>query len=216
MRIIAGKLRGRHIKGSGRDWGVRPISGRIKQSLFDIMRGLVPGARFLDLFAGTGAVGIEALSRGASFVFFVDLDRRCVELITRNLAASGFADRGKVHFGNILSDLSWVPYRSGESRYDIIFLGPPYKDEAKRPLAFSTAALARVAAAGLLAERGWVVCQHHVKEDVQPPPAWALVRREKYGDTFLSFFRAAPAVRESVRPTSAELPITQAPPQGPV
>jgi 16S rRNA (guanine(966)-N(2))-methyltransferase RsmD len=191
MRIIAGQLRGRHIKGAGKDWGVRPISGRIKQSLFDIISGLTPGARLLDLFAGTGAVGIEALSRGAAFAFFVDLDRRCLELIARNLAAAGFADRGKVHFGDALSDLSWVPYRSGTSQYDLIFLGPPYKDEQKRPLAYSTRALAKVAEAGLLAPKGWAMCQHHVKEEVREPAGWVRVRREKYGDTYLDFFRHA-------------------------
>lgn len=189
MRIISGQLRGRHIKGAGKDWGVRPISGRIKQSLFDIITGLLPGAKFLDLFAGTGAVGIEALSRGAESVFFVDMDRRCLDLVERNLAAAGFAERGKAHFGNALSELSWVPYRSGVAQFDIIFLGPPYKDETKRPLAYSTPVLARLAEAGLLAPKGWAICQHHVKEDVRAPAGWAMVRREKYGDTHLDFFR---------------------------
>jgi 16S rRNA (guanine(966)-N(2))-methyltransferase RsmD len=179
------------VKGPGKDWGVRPISGRIKQSLFDILANLIPGARFLDIFAGTGAVGIEALSRGAESVFFIEKNRRCLELITRNLAVSGFADRGKAHFGDALGDLSWVSYRSGVSQFDLIFLGPPYKDESKRPLAYSTRALAAVAAAGLLAPKGWVICQHHVKEEVQAPEGWLMVRREKYGDTYLSFYRAA-------------------------
>jgi len=194
MRIISGRLRGRHIKGADKDWGVRPISGRIKQSVFDIFTGLLPGARFLDLFAGTGAAGIEALSRGAAFAFFVDMDRRCVELIERNLAAAGFSARAKVHFGNALADLCWVPFRSGVEQFDVIFLGPPYKDEMKRPLAFSTPALQRLAAAKLLAPKGWAACQHHVKEEVRAPEGWAMVRREKYGDTFVSFFRHAAAV----------------------
>lgn len=189
MRIIAGHLRGRHIKGAGKDWGVRPISGRIKQSLFDILSGLVPGSRFLDLFAGTGAVGIEALSRGASFAFFVERDRRCLELISRNLASAGFADRGRAHFGDALNELSWIAYRSGTPRYDLVFLGPPYKDAEKKPLAYSTRALARVAEAGLLAPHGWVVCQHHAKEEIAAPQGWVLARREKYGDSRLSFFR---------------------------
>ena len=136
-------------------------------------------------------MGIEALSRGAAFAFLVDLDRRCTELIARNLAAAGFAGRGKVHFGNALSDLCWVPFRSGTSEYDLIFMGPPYKDDQKRPLAFSTPALAKVAEAGLLAPKGWAVCQHHVKEDVKAPAGWVMVRREKYGDTYLDFFRHA-------------------------
>ncbi|MDD5658133.1 MAG: 16S rRNA (guanine(966)-N(2))-methyltransferase RsmD [Elusimicrobia bacterium] len=191
MRIIAGRLRGRSIRGAGKDWGVRPISGRIKQSLFDIIRNLVPGARFLDVFAGTGAVGIEALSRGAASAFFVERDRRCLELIERNLAAAGFSDRGRAHFGDALGDLSWIPFRAGTPRFDLVFMGPPFKDELKRPLAYSSRALAGVAAAGLLAPKGWAICQHHVKEAVQAPAGWGMARREKYGDTFLSFFRAA-------------------------
>jgi 16S rRNA (guanine(966)-N(2))-methyltransferase RsmD len=190
MRVIAGKLRGRRLKSVPKDYvKVRPISGRIKQSMFDIIAGIVPGSRFLDVFAGTGAVGMEALSRGAGFVFFIEMDRRCVAVIEENIALGGFTERAKVHPGNALGELSWVAYRSGQPQYDIVFLGPPYKDEAKRALSFSTPALARVAEAKLLAPRGWLICQHHMKEEVLAPAGLALIRREKYGDTFLDFYR---------------------------
>ncbi len=189
MRIIAGELRGRKLKSVKKDTGVRPISGRIKQSVFDIIRNLVPGSRFLDLFAGTGAVGMEALSRGAAFVFFVDLDRRCVEVIGENIALGGFKDKAKAHPGNVLSELSWVGFRSGAAQYDLIYLGPPYKTLEKRPLAYSTPAMKRVAEADLLAPKGWMMCQHHDKEAVEPPEGYERVRREKYGDTFVDFIR---------------------------
>ena len=191
MRIIAGRLRGRRIH-TPEEPGLRPISGRIKQSLFDIIAGLVPGARFLDLFAGTGAVGLEALSRGAAFVFFVDFKTAFVERLQKNLEATGFSDRAKAQPGNVLSDLSWVGYRAGVSRFDLIFMGPPYKDESKRPLAYTSRALENVVSAGLLAPGGLVISQHHVKEEVAAPAGLAMVRREKYGDSFLSFFRAEP------------------------
>lgn len=191
MRIIAGRLRGRTLR-TPEEAGVRPISGRIKQSLFDIIAGLVPGARFLDLFAGTGAVGIEALSRGAESVFFIDMNARCVERLRQNLDAAGLAAKARVQKGNVLSDLSWVPFRSGISQFDLIFLGPPYKDDQKRPLAYTNAALARVAASGLLAPKGLVISQHHLKEPVAPAAGLEMFRREKYGDTCLSFYRAAP------------------------
>lgn len=190
MRIIAGQLRGRTYKAK-KDAAVRPISGRIKQSLFDIVAGLVPGSRWLDLFAGTGAVGIEALSRGAEFVFFVDQSRRCVEDLEAALKRIGLADKARVQPGNVLSDLSWIPFRGGVDKFDFVFMGPPYKDDEKRPLALTTPALARVAEADLLAPKGWAICQHQVKEDVAAPPALARVRREKYGDTYLDFFRRA-------------------------
>jgi 16S rRNA (guanine(966)-N(2))-methyltransferase RsmD len=188
VRIIAGSLRGRTYA-ARKDAAVRPISGRIKQSLFDIIRGLLPGSRVLDLFAGTGAFGIEALSRGASQVVFVDLDKSNVAGIEKAVSAIGLAGKGKALFGNALSDLSWLPYRCGTSQFDIVFLGPPYKDSEKRPLARSGPALARVAEAKLLAPGGWMICQHHVKEDVCAPAGLERARRQRYGDTYLDFFR---------------------------
>lgn len=191
MRIIAGEMRGRYIK-TREDPGVRPISGRIKQSLFDIVAGLVPGSKWLDMFAGTGAVGFEALSRGAQFVFFVDLNKKNIEAIDANLKKAGLQAKARTRVGNALSDLSWVSFYAGQPQFDFVFLGPPYKDLEKRPLAYSTPALARVCEAGLLAPKGWILSQHHVKEDVAVPQGYDCVRREKYGDTYLDFVRRKP------------------------
>jgi 16S rRNA (guanine966-N2)-methyltransferase len=190
VRIIAGSLRGRRVKFEDQP-GVRPISGRIKQSVFDIIAGLVPGARVLDMFAGTGAVGLEALSRGAAQAFFVDLSKACVKQIEGALVKTGFQAKGRAHLGNALSDLSWVPFRSGISQFDLIYLGPPYKDEQARPLAYSSASLARIAEAGILAPKGWIMLQHHVKEDVVVPPGLEQFRRMKYGDTYVDFLKRA-------------------------
>ena len=191
MRIIAGSLRGRRVKFQDQP-GVRPISGRIKQSVFDIIAGLVPGSKFLDMFAGTGAVGLEALSRGADFAFFVDLSKACVAQIESALAKTGLRAKGKAHLGNALSDLSWVSFRAGISQFDLIYLGPPYKDEQKRPLAYSTLALQRVAAAQLLTPGGWIMAQHQVKEEVVVPPGYERFRREKYGDSCVDFIKRSP------------------------
>lgn len=188
MRIIAGALGGRHYKAKSQP-GVKPISGRIKQSLFDIVKGLMPGAKVLDLFAGTGAVGIEALSRGAQFAFFVDKDKRNVAFIEQTL--SQLKLKGKAHPGDVLNDLSWVGYRAGIDKFDFIFLGPPYRDLENNMLALSTPALARVAEAGLLAAGGLIALQHHAREQVAAPPGLEQFRREKYGDTFVDFFRTA-------------------------
>lgn len=192
MRIIAGSLRGRRYKVKDQP-GVRPISGRIKQSVFDIIAGLVPGAKVLDVFAGTGAVGIEALSRGAEEAVFVDLSKACCKQIEAALAKTGFKAKSRVLMGNALSDLSWLPFRGGVALFDLIYMGPPYKDEEGRPLALSTPSLARVAEANLLAPKGWLMLQHHVKEPVTTPAGLELFRQEKYGDTFVDFFRKAAA-----------------------
>lgn len=172
---------------------VRPISARIRQSLFDIIRPKITGSRFLDLFAGTGAVGLEALSRGAGRAVFVDADPRCVKVIEKNLERSGWAAKGKAFRGDLRSPLSWVAYRAGPDRFDLIFLGPPYKDAEKRPLQMTTGVLERILAAGLLEPDGWVIAQHHKKESPKTPPGLELFRTSRYGDTLLSFFRPPPA-----------------------
>lgn len=192
MRIIAGKHRGRYFKSVPKELPVKPISGRIKQSVFDIIAGLVPDARVLDLFAGTGAVGLEALSRGAKSCFFVDRDKRCLAVIEKNLKELSFADRGRACYGDILQDLSWVGYRASVSDFDLIYMGPPYRDEEDRPLKYSDPALARVAEANLLAPKGWLMIQHHTKEEVGAPAGLERFRRERYGDTYVDFLRRAP------------------------
>lgn len=187
MRIQAGQHRGRYFKSVDKDLPVKPISARIKKSLFDILRPRLGGA-FLDLYAGTGAAGLEALSRGAEFAFFVDKDKRCLAVIDENLKRLGFESKGKTAWGDILADLSWVGYRSGRETYDIVFLGPPYRTEDDTPLHFSTPSLARVAEAGLVAPGGWCIVQHHVKEKCEPPAGFEKFREEKYGDTLVEFF----------------------------
>ena len=191
MRILAGEHRGRPFKSVPKSFPVKPISSRIKKSLFDILRPWLAGAKFLDLYAGTGSVGLEALSRGAESVFFVDRDKRCLAVIEENLKALGAAGKGRTSFGDVLQDLSWVPYRAGVAAFDVIFLGPPYRDEEDRPLHYSTPSLNRVIEANLIADGGIVLVQHHVKEDVQVPAGWERWRREKYGDTFMDFHRRA-------------------------
>ena len=176
---------------------MRPISSRIRQSLFDIIRPRIMGSRFLDLFAGTGTVGLEALSRGASLVFFVDMDPRCVKVIERNVERAGLKDRAKVHRANALAPLTWVAYRAGIEQFDLIFLGPPYVDEQKRPLRYSQPMLGNIAAANLLAPGGWIVSQHFKKEPLTAPAGYEIFRNARYGDTTLSFLRRLGEARPS-------------------
>jgi 16S rRNA (guanine(966)-N(2))-methyltransferase RsmD len=191
MRILAGDSRGRRFKSVPKSLPVKPISSRIKKSVFDILRPWLGGARFLDLYAGTGSVGLEALSRGADSAFFVDRDKRCLAVIDENLKALGLAGKGRTAYGDILQDLSWVPFRAGVSEFDLVFLGPPYRTEENAPLAYSTPSLARVIEAGLAAPNALVLVQHHIKEEVAVPAGWERYRREKYGDTFVDFHRRA-------------------------
>src|SRR5262249_4050640 len=120
MRIIAGSARGRRILSVPKSMPVRPISARIRQSVFDIIRPRLPGSRVVDLFAGTGAVGLEALSRGAEKVVFVDGDKRCIEVIGRNLERVGWKAKGQTFHANLLSPLSWILFRSQTEAFDLV------------------------------------------------------------------------------------------------
>ena len=191
MRIIAGTARGRRIFSVSKNLPVKPISDRITQSLFDILRPRITGAIMLDLFAGTGNVSLEALSRGAMKTVMVDREPACIKNIHRNLAHLGFEDRAKVLRGDVLKPLDWVmPYSDNEG-YDIIFMGPPYRDINNKMLSFSEPALKNVAEARLLAPNGIVVLQTHKTEEFAVPDSLEIYRVEKYGDTLVHFMRAA-------------------------
>jgi 16S rRNA (guanine(966)-N(2))-methyltransferase RsmD len=185
IHIIAGEARGRLLKTFKEDdLSVRPILARIKKSLFDILAPKIVDARFLDLYAGTGAVGLEALSRGARHAVFVESSPRSLELIKTNLEMLGWNARAKIHRADVIQGLTWL-----REQFDIIFLGPPYKDEKKRMLALTGPTLARIREAELLAPAGVILGQHHEKEQFAIPDGMVMFRQEKYGDTKVSFFK---------------------------
>jgi 16S rRNA (guanine966-N2)-methyltransferase len=177
VRIIAGELKGRRL--TAPDWeGVRPTSDKLRETLFNVLGPQVAGARFLDAYAGTGAVGVEAVSRGAAHVTFVDQDRRAVELVRRNLLHCGREDGYaiiRVDFAT-LTALDTQPF-------DIIFLDPPYGAAAM------TAALA---AAARLASAGTRVVIEHAKRDTPPAAVdtLTLLRQLGSGDSALAFYKA--------------------------
>lgn len=196
MRIIAGTARGRRIFSVSKNLPVKPISDRMKQSLFDILRPRITGAKFLDLFAGTGNVSLEALSRGALKAVMVEKEPACIKNIHRNLVHLGFEERAKVLRGDILKPLDWLLAYSDNDGYDIIFMGPPYRDINNKMLAFSEPSLKNVADARLLAPRGLLVIQTHKTEEFAIPQGYEVFRTEKYGDTLVRFIRAVTAQQE--------------------
>jgi 16S rRNA (guanine966-N2)-methyltransferase len=186
IRIIAGKAKGRVLKSPEADTNTRPILGRIKKSLFDILRLRITGSNFLDLYAGTGAVGIEALSRGAKTAVFLELDNKNLNLIKTNIQNLGLSSQARVERCDITKGLGWL----GAS-FDLIFLGPPYVDSAKKPLSLTGITLDIISKADILKIDGWVISQHHKKEPFAVPASMAVFRQEKYGDTILSFMKLA-------------------------
>lgn len=190
ITIIAGKLRGKQLVRISKHIDVRPILVRVRKSLFDIIRPKIEGGvRFLDLYAGSGTVGIEALSRGAEFAVFIDLEKSCVRLIRTNLERFGLLENTKVSQANVLDGLDWLRYKS-LSPFDIVFLGPPY------PECLVAKTLKTIVQAKILSPSAWVIAQHHKKEDITQDYL-QLFRQERYGDTMLSFFKNIPENAEN-------------------
>lgn len=186
LRVQSGTARGRILPAVPDRLEVRPILHRIRKSLFDILRPRLAGEAFLDLFAGTGMVGIEALSNGASRAVFVDARGASLAMIKKNLAHLGFDAISETHRADVTRDLRLLAGR----RFKTIFMGPPYKDEKGAPLALSVPALAHVAELSLADPDAWVVVQHHEKESLAGAEArWEMFRQKEYGDTTLSFFK---------------------------
>ena len=178
MRIIAGTLKGRRIDAP--DWtGLRPTSDRLRETLFNVLAPHVEGARFLDAYAGTGAVGIEALSRGASQVTFVERDPRAVRLIERNLARCGVNDR----YAIIRAGFAGAAPRLDRA-FDILFLDPPYGAGEL------TGALS--AAAPLVTHDALLVVEHATRDEApEGIDNLVRVRQLKQGDSALAFYRMA-------------------------
>ena len=184
MRIITGTLKGRRLKAP--DWpGLRPTSDKLRETLFNVLGARVTGATFVDGYAGTGAVGIEALSRGAGFVTFVEEDPRAAALIAANLRHCGVEER----YAIIRVDFARARIDSGQGGIDIIFLDPPY----------GAADMARALdAAAASAGAGTLVVVEHAKRDAPPESRGrlALTRDLMSGDSGLAFYR----VQELSRP----------------
>lgn len=194
LRVQSGTARGRILPAVPARYEVRPILHRIRKSLFDILRPRLADAPFLDLFAGTGLVGIEALSNGASRAVFVDARGDSLAMVKKNLVHLGFDGRAETIKADVTQGLRLLAGRA----FKTIFMGPPYKDDKGAPLALSVPALAHVADLGLAAPDAWVVVQHHEKESLQGAEArWDMFRQKEYGDTLLSFFTPKPIVKGS-------------------
>ena len=184
-RVIAGSARSIRLDAPGA--GTRPLADRVKQTLFAIVEPDLGGARFLDLFAGSGAGGIEALSRGADHATFVERDAGAIRTITVNLERTGFT--GKQHAMLVRADvLAWLrdPRRADEAAFDLALVDPPYDD----PQLLSDALEALTAGPGLLSPQARVVAKHFWRT---PPPArvglLASERERRFGDTALTFYR---------------------------
>jgi len=181
MRVITGTARGRRLKDlPGLD--TRPTTDKVKESIFNIVQFDVEGRRVLDLFAGTGQLGVEALSRGAEGCVFVDSSREAARVVRENVAATGFQDRSRVVQGDSLAFLT-----SCRERFGLAFLDPPYASD------LLDEALKRIAEIDIMTENGIIVCESTAERELPVLPGpYEKGRDYRYGKIKLTLYHRRP------------------------
>lgn len=189
MRVITGTAKGRPLK-TVKSRDVRPTADRVKESIFNVLGPRLPEARFLDLFAGSGAMGIEALSRGAASCTFVELVSSHLKVVAENLAATQLQEHAELIRRDARAAIADLANRG--RRYDLIFIDPPYGRDLIPQV------LEAIAQTGLLAPEGWAICEHHhrdpVPERVPGTAAAGSLHRFReliFGETVVSLYRTA-------------------------
>jgi 16S rRNA (guanine(966)-N(2))-methyltransferase RsmD len=184
MRVIAGRFKGRRLKAPTWD-GLRPTSDKLRETLFNILAPRIEGARVLDGYAGTGAIGIEALSRGAGHVTFVEKDRRAAALIEANLAVCGVEADYTIEGRDLIAALRRIGGTAFDSAaFDIVWLDPPYD--------ITDISGALDAASGVLAPGGLIVLERATRREPDVPASLERVRDVKSGDSTLTFLTHHP------------------------
>ena len=179
LRVIAGKAKGRKLKSVPGDT-TRPVTDRVKEALFNILAGDVVDSRWWDLFAGTGAIGIEALSRGATFVRFTDANREPIETIRFNVDHTGFTRQSEIRRGDAFTLLS----KGADTQFEYIFIAPPqYKEMWAKALELVDEDIR------WLSEDGWVIVQIDPREYKKVSlEKLEEIEQRKYGSTMLIFY----------------------------
>lgn len=175
MRVIAGEFKGRRLTTPTWD-GLRPTSDKLRETLFNILAPRIAGARVVDGFAGTGAIGIEALSRGAAHVTFIEKDRRAAALIEQNISSCGIETGFAIERSDVADVLRRLP---AETPFDVIVLDPPY--------GIATIEATLDAAAARLAPGGVLVLERATRREPDIPASLMQMRNVKSGDSTLTF-----------------------------
>lgn len=179
IRVIGGERRGKRLL-SVHGLATRPTADRVRESIYNIISARIANASVLDLFAGTGILGIEALSRGARFALFIDNSRAPVETIRKNLIACRFETRAKVVQHDIQNGLRWL--KTDEAPFNLVFVDPPYQ----QALVGST--LSHLHDSGALSPDALIVVEHSVAAPLpELPPGFTRIDERNYGKTLVSF-----------------------------
>ena len=190
MRVSGGVLGGRRIE-TPKGVRVRPTQDRVRQALFSSLAARVPAGRFLDLFAGSGAVGIEAWSRGAAHVTWVERDPRTAGILRRNVDALCRPAAGATGGTTVVvaDALRWLARAVDGRAFDFVFVDPPYDRERRE--AWSLRLAAAIEAGGWLATAGLFILEQAADVAEATPPGWTLAAERRYGEARLWVFKCA-------------------------
>lgn len=181
LRIISGDLKGKKLF-SPKGIRIRPTADRLRESIFSILSARVAGSVVLDLFAGTGALGIEALSRGASFALFIDNDKEALSIIKKNIEICGLNDRIKIAGINI--ERNFIDFRHEFPDVNLVFMDPPYNKNLIRP------ALVNLSGSRILEKEALLVIEHDLLETIpEDIPDYKIEDQRRYGKTLVSFIK---------------------------
>jgi 16S rRNA (guanine(966)-N(2))-methyltransferase RsmD len=179
MRVIAGKYKGRKLE-TVQDNSVRPATDKVKGAIFNVLQSRVhwTSAKVLDLYAGSGSVGIEALSRGAGNCIFVENSRNALQFLKSNIASIGAEGEAKVVYGDADTFVN-----SSRTKFTVIFADPPYALEALKNIPN------KIFEKGIVAEDGYLIIEHPSRYEFAQNSLWEVVVQKVYGNTSVSFFQ---------------------------
>jgi 16S rRNA (guanine(966)-N(2))-methyltransferase RsmD len=189
VRIIAGSAGGRKIK-VPKGFDVRPTTDRVREALFSYLGSRVDGAKVLDLFGGSGALGIESLSRGAETVLFAEYNRKTALNLKQNISTLGFEKSASVITGDALTFLKKNSCKY-KYFYDLVFIDPPYRTGLLEQAARLIASLS------ILAKKGLIVAEHPSDEQITAPAGMQVIKKRKYGNTSITFIEWSPDIPDT-------------------
>lgn len=180
MRIVAGEFKGRKLE-MPENYDIRPTSEKVKEAIFSMIAGNIPDAVCVDLFSGTGSIGLEAISRGATKCYFCDNSKTSLEITKRNIGKCKAEDRAMVISGDFEKGLSMISDR--ESKVDIIFLDPPYKE------GLYERCFEMISNLNCLADDGIIVAEHHSKDlFAENISGFEKLKEKKYGSIGITIY----------------------------
>ncbi|HGJ64223.1 TPA: 16S rRNA (guanine(966)-N(2))-methyltransferase RsmD [bacterium] len=183
MRIITGEYKGRRID-SVKGVDIRYTSDRVKESLFSIIASFIPDSRFADFCSGSGNIGIEAISRGAESVTFVDINPICIRTLSENLKKCG-VNESRFRIMKMSASVAIGYLQRHDAQFDIIFLDPPYN------IGLAERLIIEISKSNIFADNGLIIAEHDIKEAVPlKSEPLEMTRQERYGTTLLSFYKA--------------------------